>query len=419
MFVIALYLTTLLIAPQLWVPPFIGWPTDYIIYPLLFMTILQSGRLTEFTRITTHDWLFLGLVIWIMLGAIANGLTDESKYQIFLYIKFFLLYKLVIAVVGNVDRASRFIKIFIFLAFVLALETIQQKLSIDGSGWANQGRAWIDPEVLQAGGVGRSRWIGIFDGPGVFCVLFTLSLPFVLQQLGKGLVVWRRALNCVLLFLLLGAIYCTGSRGGLLASLAVIGLHGVWRAGVSMRATVVSCGLVLLAYSFAPEHLTTVHDESHSSQHRVEMWAEGLDMVKEAPVFGIGRGNFQEYTSKLIAHNSAVQMGGETGLVGLFLWVGLIYVSVKGAVAYWQSTERAEEQRFCAALILSVIGYLISAMFVTLEYETFYLLLAVCAVLAHCAPTPVHLGARDYCHIGAIVVAWIVALQIFVVHFFG
>src|SRR4030095_629764 len=135
----------------------------------------------------------------------------------------------------------------------------------------------------------------------------------------------------------------------------------------------VSCGFVLLVYSLAPAHLTTVRDQSHSSQHRVEMWAEGLDMVKEAPVFGIGRGNFQAYTSTLIAHNSAVQMVGETGLVGLFLWVGLIYVSVKGVVAYLKSTEKPEEKTFCAALILSVIGYLLSAQFVTLEYETFYI----------------------------------------------
>jgi O-antigen ligase len=142
-------------------------------------------------------------------------------------------------------------------------------------------------------------------------------------------------------------------------------------------------------------------------------------MVKEAPVFGIGRGNFQAYTSTLIAHNSAVQMVGETGLVGLFLWVGLIYVSVKGVVAYLKSTEKPEEKTFCVALILSVIGYLLSAQFVTLEYETFYILLAVCAVIARCMQTPVHLGMSDYCHIGAIVVAWIIVLQIFVIQFFG
>jgi O-antigen ligase len=418
-FVIALYLITLLIAPQLWVPPFIGWPTDFIILPLLFMMVLQSGRLSGLTHLTTHDVLLLGLVIWITLGVIANGLTDESRYQLIFYIKVFLLYKLVIAVVGNIDRANRLIMIFIFLTSVLAFGAIQQKLSIDGSGWANQGRAWIDPAVLEAGGVGRSRWIGIFDGPGVFCVLFTMSLPFLLRHLGKDYAVWRRMLNGILLLLLLGAIYSTGSRGGFLASLAVIVLHSMWRAGISMRAIVVSCSLILVTYSFAPAHLTTIEDQSRSGQHRVEMWAEGLDMIKEAPVFGIGRGNFQAYTSELIAHNSAVEMGGETGLVGLLLWVGLIYTSVKGVVAYLKTAEQHEEKTFCTALILSIVGYLISAMFVTLEYETFYILLAVCAIVARCAPTAVELGIRDYFHIGAMVVVWIVVLQIFVIQFFG
>lgn len=420
MFALKLYLATLLIAPQLWIPPFIGWPTDYIIYPMLFMVILvQSERLNQCFSLTTHDRLFLGLVIWIALSAIANGLTDESKYEIFLYVKFFLLYKLVIAAVGNLDRARSFINFFVLLTLVLAFEAIQQKFSTNGSGWANQGRAWIDPSILRAGGVGRSRWIGVFDGPGVFCVLFTIALPFFLQHLNKGLPLWKRALSSAFVLLLLGAIYCTGSRGGLLASLAVICLYIMLRIGISIRAMVASGALILLVYSVAPAYLTSTSDESHSGQHRVQMWAEGLDMLKEAPVFGIGRGNFQTYTSFLIAHNSAVEIGGETGLVGLSLWISLIYVSVKGTVAYLKATEKPEEKDFCNALILGVIGYLISAMFVTLEYETFYLLLAVCAVVARCAPAVVHLNARDYYNISAIVVLWIIILQIFVIQYFG
>jgi O-antigen ligase len=246
-----------------------------------------------------------------------------------------------------------------------------------------------------------------------------MSLPFLLQRLSKEYVVWSRILSGTLVLLFLGAIYSTGSRGGFLASLAVIVLHSMWRAGISMRTMVVSCGIVLLTYSFAPAHLTTIEDQSRSGQHRVEMWAEGLDMIKEAPVFGIGRGNFQAYTFELIAHNSAVEMGGETGLVGFSLWVGLIYVSVKGVIAYLKTTERPEAKTFCVALLLSLIGYLTSAMFVTLEYETFYLLLAVCAVVARCVPAAVQFGMRDFCNIGAIVVAWIVVLQIFVIQFLG
>jgi O-antigen ligase len=149
------------------------------------------------------------------------------------------------------------------------------------------------------------------------------------------------------------------------------------------------------------------------------MWAAGLDMVKEKPVFGIGRGNFASYTNMLIAHNSAVQIGGETGLVGLFLWIALIYLSVKGVVAYMRGTEDPAEKAFCVGLILSVIGYLISSMFVTLEYETFYLLLAVCAVMGRCAATAVGFGTRDIIKVGVIEVTWLIVLQAFVILYLG
>jgi O-antigen ligase len=301
------------------------------------------------------------------------------------------------------------------------VEAIQPLLSADGSGWADQGRAWIDPDVLAAGGVGRSRWIGIFDGPGVFCVLFTMTLPIVLVRVGKENPKWVRAVAALVVLLLLVATYATGARGGFLASLAVIGLFVMVRRKVSPRTIAIVVGLAVAAYSLAPAHLTTIRDQSNSTQYRVEMWAEGLDMVKEDPVLGIGRGNFQRYTGRLIAHNSAVQMGGETGLVGLFLWMTLIYLSIRACIDFGRSATDPADKAFATGLALSVAAYLVSAMFVTLEYETFYLLLAFCAALGRAAPQPASLGlARsDLIRIGAMEVGWIIGLQVFVIMYLG
>jgi hypothetical protein len=423
MFVTALYLVTLIIAPQLWMPPFIGWRTDYLIYPMIAAAVVFSGRLAELFHFTVHDWLFLALLVWMTLGAVVNGGSEASKEQIFEYARFFILYKLVIAATGSVDRSRQLMSFFVFLVVVLGVEAIQQKLSVDGAGWANQGRGWIDPDVVAAGGAGRSRWIGIFDGPGVFCVLFTIALPFLLIGTGKEQPPWRRSFSAALVLLVLGATYCTGSRGGLLASLAVIGLF-MLRSVVSLRVIFAICALAVTVYSVAPAYLTTINDQSNSTQYRVEMWAAGLDMIKENPAFGVGRGNFKSHSGKhggkrLIAHNSAVEIGGETGLVGLFLWLSLIYVSIKGAVEYWKSTDDTSHKAFCTALVLGVIAYLISAMFVTLEYETFYLMLALCAVTARSTPNAVSFADRDAVKVAALEGVWLIGMQIFVIAYFG
>jgi hypothetical protein len=73
----------------------------------------------------------------------------------------------------------------------------------------------------------------------------------------------------------------------------------------------------------------------------------------------------------------------------------------------------------CTALVLAVIAYLVSALFVTLEYETFYLMLAFCAVTARSMPSAVSFGYRDAVNVGVLEGAGLIALQIFVIAFFG
>jgi len=50
---------------------------------------------------------------------------------------------------------------------------------------------------------------------------------------------------------------------------------------------------------------------------------------------------------------------------------------------------------------LNIVGYLVSTMFVTLEYETFYMLLAMSAVVGRALPHTVRFAPRDALLVGA------------------
>jgi O-antigen ligase len=320
---------------------------------------------------------------------------------------------------GDFGRVRTFVRILTVLVVILGVEVMFHRFSADGRGWAGQTFSWIDPEVLAAGGKGRARWIGVFDGPGVFCVLFTIVIPFLLVRIGKSYAARERAFAAVGLALMLVATYFIGSRGGMVATLAIFGIYFLVKSKLSFRA-MLACGVLGAAVlMFAPSHLTTVRDSQNSTQYRVEMWAEGLEMMKHNPVLGIGRGNFKKYTSKLIAHNSAVEIGGETGLVGLFLYFGLIYFSIKSALHARRHFAEPHHKDFALAAALAVVGYLISMMFVTLEYETFYLLLAMCAALGRCVPEPVTVTKRDFKVVGLSVIVFVVFVQIFVIGYLG
>lgn len=378
-YLILIYLITLIIAPQLWLEPFVGIRTDLIVYPVWLVAIIASGRFNKLIEFRTQDKYLVMFVVWLIVSILLNGYQEEQKDLIISYIKWLVLYKLVIASIDNFDDLKKVFHMIVFFGLLMAIEGIQHKLGSSGLGWAGQSLGWVDPRVLAAGGTGRTQWINIFDGPGVFCVIYTLALPFLLQFLGKPFNKQVNVLALLLLWPLLVAIYYTGSRGGLLATAALIGLYFLVRFKVSVM-KIMFIGIIgMAAVMVAPDHITSIRDPNKSAQHRVDMWGEGIEMVQQNPIAGIGRGNFVSYTGRLIAHNSAIEIMGEMGIVGFFFWCAVIYLAFKSIYRYRADTEDPVKKAYIVGLGLSLVGYIISSMFVTLEYETFYFLLALCA----------------------------------------
>jgi O-Antigen ligase len=415
---IFLYLITLIISPQLWIEPFVGIRVDIIIYPLWFLIVLISGKMNEFFNFKVLDKFILFFIAWVALSAILNDSNEFTTQLIVDYIKWFVLYRLIIVTVDDFDGLIKSIHKLLFLIYIIVLEGFQHKHSDDGIGWAGQGLGWVDQSVLDAGGTGRLQWINIFDGPGVFCVMYTLALPFVIQFFDKHYAFKTKFIALVAVIPLFFAIFYTGSRGGLLATLGILTLYIVIRMakkyGISITHLILGGALVSSALMLAPSHMTSVKDENNSAQHRVDMWMDGVDMVRENPLFGIGRGNYSIYTGTLIAHNSAIEIMGETGLVGLFFWIAMYYISFKHLYIFSVTSTNEVYISYTKGIVLSVIGYLISSMFVTLEYETLYLLFAFCAVVGKLHKQELKLTFNDYLIITGITLGWVFIVKVFV-----
>jgi O-antigen ligase len=148
------------------------------------------------------------------------------------------------------------------------------------------------------------------------------------------------------------------------------------------------------------------------------MWIEGVEMVQQNPLLGVGKGNFLKYTGKLLAHNSSIEIMGETGLPGLFFWVGLIYMSLKNLLFYIRESENERDKAYAIALGLSVLGYIASSMFVTLEYETLYFLLGLCAAAGFRLKQPNLFTERDFWAVSTITVGWAIFIKLFVMLYF-
>lgn len=411
---IALYLILLILAPQLWLEPFVGWSVDFVLYPLWLGGLLFKGKFNRLWDFQSHDFVFLAMIGWIILSSLINPSNELTNKIITDYIKFFMLYRLVIASIDDFGQMKRVICIMLVLSYILVFESIQHKFSLNGIGWAGQSLGWADEEVLKATGSGRTQWVNIFDGPGVFCVIFTNALPFVIQYFDKHYSFSKKLFTSILIVPLLVAIYFTGSRGGFFASAAIIFTYITIRSRPSPTKIIIAAIISALLFLLAPAFLTSTSDSHGSAQQRVEMWKQGVEMTKYHPVFGVGKGNFKKYSGRLIAHNSAIEVMGETGLPGFFLWVTLIFLSLKGLFLFCKSSiNNPVQQSLAKALGIGIVGYLAGSMFVTLEYETFYFLLALAAVFGRMSGVSLQYSKENFKSICLGIIGWVIFLKIF------
>ncbi len=409
------YLIKLFISPQLWVPGLVGFPADKVLLPLWLVSRFFVNRARYLFSLPLQDRLFLAWVLWIFVTSFVNDSNALTTTYLVNYSMWFVLFKLIKSSVITLRELRVVCFWLVLIVMVLVAEGIQHFHAPDGRGWAGQPMGWA---LAESGRSGRLQWIGIFDGPGVFAVVYTTALPFVLRYLAPPYPKTWRLIALPMAAALFLAIYYTGSRGGFLATLAILGLYLAYWLKISLSRLLLIGGILLGLVAVAPSFLVSTHDSSRSAQHRVEVWADGVDMTIANPVFGIGRGNYSNYTGTLIAHNSAIEAMGETGLPGLMLWLLLIYTSFKHLYLYHQQTDSLQEKSLVAALGISIAGYIVSSMFVTLEYETFYMLLALAGTTGWSLKQPLRLQPRELFLIGGAVLGWLMVVKIFVMLYF-
>jgi O-antigen ligase len=122
--------------------------------------------------------------------------------------------------------------------------------------------------------------------------------------------------------------------------------------------------------------------KDESSEARVEAWASGFEMLRSNPIFGVNFGNFSEAHSRgITAHNSFVLCFAEMGLVGYFVWMGILTTSFMELTRLMTlpvaDEEDLEIRRWSRAIRLSFATFLAAAFFLSRTYIlTLYMLVA-------------------------------------------
>ena len=123
--------------------------------------------------------------------------------------------------------------------------------------------------------------------------------------------------------IVLTTIYFSKSRGGQVSALLVFFVYMVRAYGIWAFIPAGVLALPLLLFGGRGGEAADA-----STQLRYEAWATGLNLFKASPVFGVGQGQFTDHHF-LTAHNSFVLTLAELGFIGLYLFVCLVYLTLK------------------------------------------------------------------------------------------
>lgn len=260
--------------------------------------------------------------------------------------------------------------------------------------------------TITADGAGRLSASGTYD-PNDISLLFVITLPIIYFFMSS-----RNGLVKLILFgsmlVILFAFILTVSRGGFIGLLVIALLILFMDKYRYMLSKLLVLGIsVFFFVQFAPDtywdRIETItnykQDYNVQSEHgRKTIWLRGLKLMIKSPFVGQG---FGAYTTAMghtygqgvsgfkwsTAHNAFILIGAELGVGGFILFILLILISIRmlrklrGKYAKHPGDFK-NHLWLTAALEISLWGYVVTAMFLSVAYHAmFYFLIALCCIL--------------------------------------
>lgn len=349
-------------------------PLDKVAICMALLSLPMDPR-RRWVRDSTNIWMTLFLAIIFIASAVAIYPSISWSHW-FDFVDWYVIYFLIITVVTTTERY------FLFLAIFLVANI---KMSIFGA------RTWAER------GFSFTNW-GLEGPPGFFNNSSDFSsemLMFAPVAFELALFVKPHVRRVTYWFLMLGAI--TGAMTVLGASSrgsqVALAFQGAWIAIQRKLKMKVLIGIVLVAgigYALLPAAEKARFQSAgtdKTSVQRLDYWREGVKMIEHHPFLGVGYFNFapvyaSHASDKLwhgkaqLPHNIFIQVGTDAGLIGLCIFLILIYRNLKIA---GDIRRKCVESKSAPAFALSVArglvittwGFVVAGQFNTVSYYPF------------------------------------------------
>lgn len=242
---------------------------------------------------------------------------------------------------------------------------------------------------------------GILENSNDLAINIAINFPLCVAFLFAAKKPMAKLFWAVGLIFMLGGVIATYSRSGLLAMIVTVAIC-IWEFGIRGKRTIVlvtaafagviAVGVVLATPHYLQRIESLVRGNTEGSGDRGSLEAreallkDSLMIMVRHPLLGIGPGNFASYTQTWrVAHNTYTELGAETGMPGLFLFVLLVVLTLRKIkrVRKLPGYQTSEDIRlWTSALWAAMAAYIAGAIFASTEYNLFpyFMVGYICAV---------------------------------------
>ena len=361
------------IAPQYFVP---GLEEIGIGKIFMFLTLfsyakfaLSQGRLSF---VKGSELKIFACFLLLCLISVSFSLWPGGSLQFFMDYawKDGVVFFLVANLLTSGERARRLCWAFVLFAAVNSFVGLQN---------------WRTGNML-GGGTNRIEggFAGLASNPNDLGLLLDISLPLVWYAYRTAKTAVTRYVALLTIIVAAGTVVITFSRGAFLGLLVVTGL-AAWKLGKGKRvqifvliAVLLPVMLTVLPAGYSDRMLSIFYsdmDETGSREERIKLMEVGVTSMIEHPL-GVGLGmnilaSTKGGTGWHEIHNAYLQVGVELGVLGLTLYLLLIWKTYQGLTAIEQSAVRSEAD-LAFAIRLSLIAYAVVCFFAPVAYNFYF-----------------------------------------------
>jgi O-antigen ligase len=282
--------------------------------------------------------------------------------------------------------------LFWLLAFVVVLSSLallQYHEVIDIPDLRTMEEHDVDDDSGEVTLIPRLQSTGIYNDPNDLCLILLSGMGIAAYAIDSGVTslapIW---VGCLGVFGY--ALTLTKSRGGFIALVAGLIAYGTVRFG-KWKAVVFAALALPVAFAMASGRQTNIDlgNRNDTAQARVQLWAEGLELFKTAPIFGIGHGVYADEV-KQVAHNSFVHCFTELGLLGGIIFIGAFACAIAG-VRRGAASADPQARRLYPYILLIVTTYAFGMLSLSRQYiaPTYMVLGLAAAYTAAAAREPI------------------------------